>query len=269
MSNNLDQPSTTSHLPYFSTHIAVIRWDEPLVSRLPEGMRDGGALAVAVDTGIRLVGTRDVHPDDATSGMRPRELATTVAAMGEVLRDPSPDHADLVAARVLVLPCSDRWREAVETALLGSWSDPLWKTGHLPTTALGALKAEARTLHRQLVPVWRHGTRAGRVLSLDADLGGLSLYDLVAADVDLLAHTAGGVFEDERLNRVLRHLTGAEQQVVFAYASREGTTWTEAAAHTGAAGPEAFGERVRRKVNRLAAEQRRRAAQRRPGSPTL
>ncbi|GAA5032442.1 hypothetical protein GCM10023335_74920 [Streptomyces siamensis] len=81
------------------------------------------------------------------------------------------------------------------------------------------MRAKARTLHRQLVPVWRRRTRHGRVLSLDAQLGEeLSLYDLIAADVDLLAHTTGGVFEDEGLNTVLRGLNPAEREVVFAYA---------------------------------------------------
>jgi hypothetical protein len=42
------------------------------------------------------------------------------------------------------------------------------------------------------------------MLSLDANLGaGPSLHDLVTTDVDLLTHTSGGVFEDERLDRVL------------------------------------------------------------------
>ena len=119
----------------------------------------------------------------------------------------------------------------MSTALIGSWCDPLWQGGWLPVTALGALKAEARTVHRQLVPVWRRRTRHGRVLSLDAELGdGLSLCDVVATEVDLLAHTTGGIFEDERLNRVLRALDPAEQQVVFAYAEGKSTTWSEAAA---------------------------------------
>ncbi|MCX4598473.1 hypothetical protein OG819_56090 [Streptomyces sp. NBC_01549] len=101
------------------------------------------------------------------------------------------------------------------------------------------------------------------MLSLDADLGGVSLHDLVAADLDVLAHAANGVFEDDRLNAVLRALSRTERQVVFAYAADGGMTWAEAAAVAGATSPEAFGERVRRKTKRLAAEQRRRAAQRR------
>ncbi|GAA2301634.1 hypothetical protein GCM10010234_50660 [Streptomyces hawaiiensis] len=186
----------------------------------------------------------------------------------------TPDTVDRFASRVLVVPRSERWREAVATASLGSWCEPFFETGHLSTTALGALKAEARAAHRQLVPVWRRRTRHGRVLSLDADLGGLSLYDLVAADVDLLAHTTGGVFDDERLNTVLRSINPAERAVVFAYAEDDARTWTEAATAAGANEPEAFGERVRRKTRRLAAEHTRRMAQRRGkalpfGGPSL
>ncbi|MFE7070440.1 hypothetical protein ACFU96_10170 [Streptomyces sp. NPDC057620] len=177
------------------------------------------------------------------------------------------ESTDRVTARVLVLPRSERWREAVTTALLGPWCDPLWQTGALPTTALGALKAEARTIHRQLVPVWRRRTRHGRVLSLDAALGdGMSLHDLVAAEVDVLEQVAATDFTDERIQAMLHRLDAAERQVVLAYAYGEGTTWTEAAAVAGATDPEAFGERVRRKTRRLAAEQARRVAQRRPAS---
>ncbi|MDQ0904248.1 hypothetical protein QFZ22_000233 [Streptomyces canus] len=82
--------------------------------------------------------------------------------------------------------------------------------------------------------------------------------------INHLAHTEGGVFEDERLNALLRALTPAERQTVYAYAEDDSTTWTEAVA--GAPDPEAFGERVRRKTKRLAAEQRRRGQQaHRPG----
>ncbi|GGT44386.1 hypothetical protein [Streptomyces chromofuscus] len=173
---------------------------------------------------------------------------------------------DVFGARVLTVPRSSRWREAVSGALDGEWCSSLVQSGYLPSTALGALREEARALHRQLVPLWRRRTRHGRVLSLDADLGdGLSLHDLVAADVDLLSRTTGGVFEDERLNRILRALDPAERAVVFAYAEGEGTTWTEAATAAGALDPEALGERVRRKAKRLAAEQNRRVAQTKVG----
>lgn len=172
-------------------------------------------------------------------------------------------HIDSICRRVLAVPRGPRWREAVSTALLSDWDAPLWETGHLPSTAVGALRAEARAAHKQLVPLWRRRTRHGRVISLDADPGGgISLHDLVAADLDLLTHTSSGVYEDARINTVLRALDPAERQVVFAYAETDGITWTEAAAACSAADAAALGERVRRKIKRLAVEQRRRAAQR-------
>ncbi|WP_055616344.1 hypothetical protein [Streptomyces phaeochromogenes] len=81
------------------------------------------------------------------------------------------------------------------------------------------------------------------------------------------------MFADERLNRVLQALTPDEQQVAYAYAyayvyaytEGERTTWMEAAASAGTADPVAFGERVRRKTKRMAAEQRRRTALRSGG----
>lgn len=94
------------------------------------------------------------------------------------------------------------------------------------------------------------------------------MYDLVAADVDMLAQAAGGVYEDERLSAVLWGLDPAEQLVVQAHAEGKATTWVEAAAFAGATEPEAFGARVRRKAQRLAAEQRRRRALRRGAQQT-
>ncbi|MFD8301487.1 hypothetical protein ACFV29_03875 [Streptomyces sp. NPDC059690] len=169
---------------------------------------------------------------------------------------------DRFASGVLCLRTGDRWRQAVSTALLGDWIAPLSEGNRLTADAIGALRAQARTIHRHLTPLWRRRTRHGRVLSLDADLGnGLSLLDLVAADVDALERAAGGVYEDQRLNAVLRGLHPDERQVVFAYAEAEGATWTEAADAAGSSDPEAVGERVRRKVKRLAVEQERRRTQ--------
>ncbi|MEU9413636.1 hypothetical protein AB0E08_49210 [Streptomyces sp. NPDC048281] len=239
-------------------------------------------MAIETSDGIRLMSDDELSRHYCTSleALRdpvpmgrtepPPDVVFALTARGGVLGNrPLPpgerDAAvDSFATRSLVVPRSERWREAVSTALIGPWCDPLWESGHLPHSALGALKAEARVLHRQLVPVWRRGTRHGRVLSLDADLGGLSLYDLVAADVDHLTHTAGGVYEDERLNTVLGGLDPAERRVVFAYAEGDGATWAQAAAAAGAAKPEAFGDRVRRKAKRLADKQAWRAEQRRP-----
>lgn len=205
----------------------------------------------------------DISEAERVRGLIADPMAGILGEFGTYVID---RNVDALCSKVLLLPRGDRWREAVSTALAGSWCK-----GHsepLPDGALRDLKAEARAIHRELVPIWRRRTRQGRVLSLDADLGdGLSLHDLVATDVDLLTHTPGGVFEDERLDRVLCALLPDEQRVVIAYAEGEGSTWTEAAAVAGAADPEAFGERVRRKAKRQAAEQHRRAALQQPHTP--
>ncbi|WP_420313296.1 hypothetical protein ACOB87_44150 [Streptomyces sp. YS-B37] len=231
-------------VPLHDVAVPLDDFDMPLV-----GAREDG--------GLYVVHGRNFAGDHHTS-----TLLWAVLWRRSIVR---PTHGTLLqsAARDLVLPYGPQWKEAISTTLLGPWCDSLASTGHLPGTTVGALRAEARTRHRQAVPLWRRRTRHGRVLSLDADLGGIPLYEILGADVDLLAHTADGVFEDERLNRALRGLNSTERQVLFAYAEGEGTTWTEAATVTGAADPAAFGERVRRKAKRLGAEQARRALQRR------
>ncbi|MBA4866191.1 hypothetical protein H1V43_33685 [Streptomyces sp. PSKA54] len=219
---------------------AVFLGDQAPLDASPED--GGGSLQFVLPTadGVRLM-NRDAalstvsHPpndDRRAPGLVQALRLRTRTAAAVMFDDPTaaalnnqPELVDAFATKVLAVPSSARWREAISTAVIGSsWCAGLLSTGHLPATALGALKAEARTLHRQLVPLWRRRTRHGRVLSLDADLGGLSLHDLVSAHTELLTHTNGGVFEDQRLNSVLRHLNPAEQQVVFAFAAEEGTT---------------------------------------------
>ncbi|MGD1221322.1 hypothetical protein AB9Q10_23155 [Streptomyces krungchingensis] len=202
---------------------------------------------------------------DLNEAIRYRHLLTSPVdeVLGESTTFVIERNMDALCTKVLGLRAtSDRWREAASTALLGSWCEGKRPGTNETFAFIAVLRAEVRTLNRQLVPLWRNGPRSGRVLSLDADLGGMCLYDLVAVDVDLLNRAAGGVFEDERLNKVLRALEPDERRTVLALAFGEGTTWAEASAVIGADNPETFGERVRRKARRLAAEQQRRAEHR-------
>jgi len=75
------------------------------------------------------------------------------------------------AARVLGVNRSTRWGEAVSTALMGDWTRSLDEQGRLQPEALGQVRAEARTFHRQLVPLWRRRVQRSRLLLLDAPLG--------------------------------------------------------------------------------------------------
>ncbi|WP_328508289.1 hypothetical protein OG981_53785 [Streptomyces mirabilis] len=152
------------------------------------------------------------------------------------------------------------WNEPVSTALLGNWADPLYDQGHLTPDALEKLKSEASVIHRQLTPVWRRKVNHSRLLLLDTPLGdGLTLSDLVSGQ----AAPGTGVevgFEDPRLNTILKALSPAERAVTLALATNGVTTWAEAAMAAGATQPEIQGEKVRRKVKRLAARSTGRAA---------
>ncbi|MFH8559879.1 hypothetical protein [Streptomyces sp. NPDC017988] len=190
------------------------------------------------------------------------DLMAALEARADALQN-RQDKVENFAARVLGVNRSTRWCEAVSTALMGDWTRPLDERGCLPPEALGQLRAEAHTIHRQLVPLWRRRVRRSRLLLLDAPLGdGLCLYDLVADRANLSDACLGMAIHDDRLLRIVQHLTSEERLVVVALAAGDGATWTEAAAHAGASDPTAFGERVRRKTRRLAvrAEERRAAA---------
>ncbi|WP_327109118.1 hypothetical protein [Nonomuraea glycinis] len=166
-----------------------------------------------------------------------------------------------VLTKVLVLRSSDRWQQAASDALMGDWVAPLTKEGRLTPLALRTLKADTIAIHRQLVPLWQRGTRQGRTLSLDSSLGkGFSLYDLLANRPSAMELAADSEPDAPRLATLLCALTLDERRVVRAWAYRGIATWADAAWYAGAteAEAEAVGDRVRRKVKRLVAEQRRR-----------
>ncbi|MCA6091903.1 hypothetical protein LE181_06965 [Streptomyces sp. SCA3-4] len=178
---------------------------------------------------------------------------------------------DQFATHTLRLHTGERWREALSTALLGDWVAPLAREGRLLPDAIGTLRTEVRTIHRQLVPLWRR--RAGglsrgghrverRVLLLETPCAeGVTLRDLLAERTctgDAMLDLIPG---DQRLARILTALEPGERAVVMALGLPGVTTWAEAAEYAGAGDPPAFGERVRRKTRRLAAEHRRRTTQ--------
>ncbi|WP_051740549.1 hypothetical protein [Streptomyces xylophagus] len=177
----------------------------------------------------------------------------------EGILEDRPWWVESVVSNVLALPQEPLWREAVYTALLGDWPDPLTDRRELTLQAVSVLRAEARTVHRQLVPIWRRRTRHGRVLSLDADLGdGYCLFDLLAAQAGPQLDLIHSARDQQRIGALLRALTPLERHVVLARAAGEATTWTEAAMVCQLEDPQAFGDRVRRKVLRLIREQERR-----------
>ncbi|MFD0532333.1 hypothetical protein [Kitasatospora arboriphila] len=155
--------------------------------------------------------------------------------------------------------------------MLGDWFTPYADGSPLVHVSLAHLRAEARTIHSQLVPLWQRRTYGNRrVMLLETPaVGGGTLRDLLAdrhlPDDPLLDQAPG----DRRLAAVLDRLAPAERAVVLALGHPGVTTWTEAAEHAGAEQPEAFGERVRRKVRRTVTELQRRDKKRADGSAGL
>ncbi|MCX4403811.1 MULTISPECIES: hypothetical protein [unclassified Streptomyces] len=146
------------------------------------------------------------------------------------------------------------WSEPVSTAVLGNRAVPLCDQGQLTPDALNRLQAEASAIHQQLTPVWRRKVNRSRLLLLNTPLGdGLTLHDMVPGQgADISASVAAG-FDAPRLTEILAALSPAERAVTLALANPGVTTWAEAAMAGGAAQPALLGERVRRKVKRLAA----------------
>ncbi|RPE26689.1 hypothetical protein EDD90_10659 [Streptomyces sp. Ag109_O5-1] len=164
--------------------------------------------------------------------------------------------------RHLMVPGGPQWREAASTALAESWSVALDPGMSIEEVYTRIVRNDVRTVHRQLVPLWRHKASSARVLQLEAPLGGsgLTLLDVVAGELrtDDLVFEAG--FDDPRIGAVLARLTVEERRVTMAWAHPYTDSWTEAARFAGATDPEALGERVRRKLKRLGIEYARRRA---------
>ncbi|WP_328675006.1 hypothetical protein [Streptomyces sp. NBC_00343] len=123
------------------------------------------------------------------------------------------------------------------------------------------VKREAERAHRQQQPLWERKVNGRRVSLLEAPIGdGLTLRDLVSEQEGSDAVVVDRSADDPRLEAVLGALEPDERDVVLAWAHPGIRTWADAARHARAAGPEAFGERVRRKVRRIAARRAEQAA---------
>ncbi|MEV5239575.1 hypothetical protein AB0K89_10750 [Streptomyces cinnamoneus] len=139
----------------------------------------------------------------------------------------------------------------MSTALMGDWAQDRGAEVYV-YRGIAGLRAQARTIHQQLRPLWRRRANGSRVLLLDTPLGeDVTLYDLVTGSPAPPELALGALPDDPRLTAVRDALTPAERRVALAWAHPAVATWTEAALATGAADPVKTGERVRRKLKRL------------------
>ncbi len=164
--------------------------------------------------------------------------------------------------RHLVLRGGPQWREAASTVLAEDWFTGMPENRSIDEVFIGLTKPDVQAVHRQLVPLWRRKVSSSRVRTLEAPLGGsgLTLLDVVSGELRMDDLVFESCFDDPRIGAVLARLTAEERRVAMAWAHPCADTWTEAARFAGAADPEAFGERVRRKLKRLGIEYTRRRA---------
>ncbi|RPE26690.1 biotin-dependent enzyme [Streptomyces sp. Ag109_O5-1] len=220
-------------------------------------------LAVTTDSYTYMPYPEAITPA-VSAALRARDFALQIPEPSEGLlrQGGTSNPLDDFLQRHLVLHGGPKWREAASTALAEDWFVELPESRTIDETFVRSIKPDVQTIHRQLMPVWEHKVSRLRVLQLEAPLGGsgLTLLDVVAGELrmeDLVFETA---FDDPRVDAVLRGLTEDERRVAMAWAHPYADTWTEAARLAGAADPEAFGERVRRKLKRLGDRYTQRAA---------
>ncbi|MFF4362939.1 hypothetical protein ACFY1U_35075 [Streptomyces sp. NPDC001351] len=216
-------------------------------------------LEVEFVAGMRVASDGRAHGDVSVAGVH-FDAITALKAREAAIQGKAEPVAKL-ASLVLGLHRSERWNEAVSTALLGSWTEPLLNDSGSSRSAMDRLETEARIIHKQLAPLWRRETGDSRLLLLDTPTGkDRTLYDLVAGGLSWEDASPYDGPDDARLGALLRALQPEERVVMLARACPGVASWEEAALLAGAADPVAMGKRVGRKINRLRARHKARAA---------
>ncbi|MDQ0700651.1 hypothetical protein QF048_007093 [Streptomyces sp. W4I9-2] len=114
-------------------------------------------------------------PDHSISRLRAAIAARTEA----IHTGGSPDLA-LFGRIALGRNRSERWTEALSSALLGDWVAPLYDGTGLGRPELDRLRSEARRIHTQSVPLWQRRPGRNRVIPLETPVrNGATLRDLL------------------------------------------------------------------------------------------
>ncbi|ARE79482.1 hypothetical protein B6R96_36305 (plasmid) [Streptomyces sp. Sge12] len=151
-----------------------------------------------------------------------------------------------------------QWLEAVSTALLGNWTSVLDTQPPDSDDTLHHLRQEARTVHRQLMPLGQRKAGPGRVWMLDYRFqSGETLHELVGGSYRIDDEALAWYPDRHDACAVFGRLRKDEQHVARAFALGGGS-WAEAAAAAGL--PAQAGERVMRKLRRLGLQHQQRWA---------
>ncbi|MFF7603130.1 hypothetical protein [Streptomyces mirabilis] len=145
----------------------------------------------------------------------------------------------------------ERWREAVEMALLGDWVEQLGSGSTRDPSITSLLHRHRKAEHQRLQPLWERRVRGKRTALLSRPVGdSLTLADALpgARSPEALLNDT---FIDDRISTVLSHLSAEETEIALSWARAE-DSWAESA--DGVGQEAAYGERVRRKLKRLGSE---------------
>ncbi|MFD3874419.1 hypothetical protein [Streptomyces sp. NPDC058623] len=152
----------------------------------------------------------------------------------------------------------ERWRGAVEMALLGDWVDQLGAGMAHDLVITSLLQGHSKREHKQLQPLWERRTRGRQTALLSQPLSRTTtVADLLTEYRTPESEALWAELSDYRVTAVLRGLSSEEEAVARRWAE-SGEAWSDAAIGAGMA--TSYGERVRRKLRRLGARQAERAA---------
>ncbi|MFF3741322.1 hypothetical protein [Streptomyces sp. NPDC002566] len=183
-------------------------------------------------------------------------LAALVARNAAIEGD--ADTVDSFSRTWLGLDHPERWREAVENALLGDWVDQLGAGITDDPVVADLLQRHSRREHLQLQPLWERRVRGKQVALLSSSVSeGMTLADVLTDRRSPEAVLLSDRFADPRIDSVLGQMQVAEERLAIEWAHSK-DNWGQVAA--GAGRPTAYGERVRRKLKRLGARHSERAA---------
>ncbi len=184
-------------------------------------------------------------PDHSISRLR-----AAIAARTEAIRTGgSPDLA-LFGRIALGRNRSERWTEALSSALLGDWVAPLYDGTGLGRPELDRLRSEARRIHTQSVPLWQR--RPGRNRVIPPGDARPQRRDAARPAPQPVPPRQPGAQSDPRRRPPLGSHPGRTEPGRQGCRSRSRpqrrATWADAAALTGSERPHKDGYRVRRTV---------------------
>ncbi|MGW7026752.1 hypothetical protein ACWGFX_06100 [Streptomyces xanthophaeus] len=217
-----------------------------LSSKEPEADTDLTLMRKVVGEWLLML-ARHCRPREEHTIVRLALGAALTARAGAVHGD--TDAVDTFSRTWLGLAQPERWREAVEMALLGDWVSALGGGAATATTVVSVLRHDAETEHLRLQPLWERRVQGRRTALLGQPVGGTwTLEDLLVDHRTPESQTLAAERSDSRLAVVLRALHPDEESTAWTWAE-DGTGWDRAAVAAGH--PASYGERVRRKLKRL------------------